>query len=99
MTRPFEGIRVIDVTHVLAGPFATYQLAVLGADVRANDSREDYMRATLERGPDGLAYVTPLRRQDSSLLSDFAAADCLLVRPAKAPAAFRGEPCRIVPLR
>src|ERR1700730_8673943 len=33
MTRPFEGIRVIDITHVLAGPFAAYQLAVLGADV------------------------------------------------------------------
>ncbi|MBM3527264.1 MAG: CoA transferase [Alphaproteobacteria bacterium] len=33
MTRPFEGIRVIDVTHVLAGPFAAYQLGVLGADV------------------------------------------------------------------
>jgi crotonobetainyl-CoA:carnitine CoA-transferase CaiB-like acyl-CoA transferase len=33
MTRPFEGIRVIDATHVLAGPFAAYQLAVLGADV------------------------------------------------------------------
>ena len=33
MTRPFEGIRIIDITHVLAGPFATYQLAVLGADV------------------------------------------------------------------
>jgi crotonobetainyl-CoA:carnitine CoA-transferase CaiB-like acyl-CoA transferase len=33
MMRPFEGIRVIDITHVLAGPFAAYQLAVLGADV------------------------------------------------------------------
>src|SRR6185312_17160334 len=33
MTRPFEGIRVIDITHVLARPFAAYQLALLGADV------------------------------------------------------------------
>ncbi|WEX10923.1 CaiB/BaiF CoA-transferase family protein [Chelativorans sp. AA-79] len=31
--RPFEGTRVLDITHVLAAPFATYQLAVFGADV------------------------------------------------------------------
>ena len=31
--RPFEGVKILDCTHVLAGPFATYQLAVLGADV------------------------------------------------------------------
>ena len=34
MARPFEGIRIIDITHVLAGPFAAYQL---GADGRRRD--------------------------------------------------------------
>ena len=33
MARPYSDYKVIDLTHVLAGPFATYQLAVLGADV------------------------------------------------------------------
>lgn len=33
MTKPFEGVRVLDFTQVFAGPFATYQLALLGAEV------------------------------------------------------------------
>ncbi|MEJ2021962.1 MAG: CaiB/BaiF CoA-transferase family protein [Maritimibacter sp.] len=33
MTGAFTGLRVIDTTHVLAGPFASYQMALLGAEV------------------------------------------------------------------
>jgi crotonobetainyl-CoA:carnitine CoA-transferase CaiB-like acyl-CoA transferase len=33
MTKPFAGVRILDFTRYVAGPFGTYQLALLGADV------------------------------------------------------------------
>jgi molybdopterin molybdotransferase len=66
--------------------------------LEANGAREHYMRATQRRGEDGLALVTPVRSQDSSLLSPLAEADCLLIRPAGAPAVPIGGLVPILPL-
>jgi len=45
MSKPFAGVKILDFTRVLAGPYASYQLALLGADVIKVEAREgDEMR-------------------------------------------------------
>jgi len=71
--------------------------ARLAVPLEANGKRQHYMRARLAHDG-GESAVTPLPRQDSSLVSILASADCLIVRPPNAPAAPAGEAVDILPL-
>ena len=72
-----------------AGPGT--ETVVLGRDIGANDQRQDYLRARLANDAEGRLVAHPADLQDSSLLTRFAAADGLIVRPPHAPAAKAGD--------
>lgn len=73
--------------------------AKLATELPENDERMEFMRAIAKVSGDGTITVTPFSRQDSSMLANLAAANCLLIRPIRAPASKPGDPCQIVPLR
>jgi len=70
----------------------------LTADLGPNDQRQDYLRAALAAGLDGVPELTPLPRQDSSLTSVLAEADALVIRQPHAAAAPAGAACRFLRL-
>ncbi len=72
--------------------------ARLGAGLRANDERQDYLRASLAMDAEAGLTATPFDIQDSSMFANMARADCLIVREPFAPPAAKGEPVRILRL-
>lgn len=73
-------------------------VALLGRDMPANDTRQDYVRARLVTNADGRKVATAFSPQDSSMLSLIARADCLIVRKPHAAAAKAGDPIDVIPL-
>ena len=72
--------------------------AILTQELEENDERQDYLRATLARGEDGIMLATAMGKQDSSVFSGLAHADCLIVRAPFAPLAVAGTAVTILRL-
>lgn len=79
-------------------PFPTEVPAVLRSNLKANDERQEYMRADAVWRADGRLEVTPAGRQDSAMFAVFARADCLIKRPPFAEKAEAGDQVTIIPL-
>jgi molybdopterin molybdotransferase len=67
--------------------------------LKANDQRQDYVRARLLTSSSGTLRAEPFGKQDSSMMKIFAQADCLIVRPPHAPQLPAGSPCPVMLLR
>jgi molybdopterin molybdotransferase len=69
-----------------------------GAALAANDQRQDYVRASLERDAAGQLVATAFRTQDSSMMSLLAQSGALIVRRPHAPPVQAGGAVEILPL-
>jgi len=72
--------------------------AIAGRDLGENDSRQDYLRSRLSTDLEGRLVATPFEKQDSSMMFLLQQADCLVVRPPRAPMLRTGAPVPILRL-
>jgi molybdopterin molybdotransferase len=88
------------IRHMLGredtAPPATY--ARLKTPMSANDRRQDYVRARITAEQEHGFAVEPFRVQDSSMMSVYAAANALIVRPPHTEAAEIGDLVQVLPL-
>jgi len=80
-------------------PINRIATAVTATDLAANDHRQDYLRATLLRGADGVVRAESFGKQDSSMMKIFSRADGLIIRRPNATAITMGSPCDVMVLR
>lgn len=72
--------------------------AILGRELNKNDKRQDYLRASLSTGSNGVLTATPFEQQDSSMLATFAQTQCLIIRAPYAESLSAGQLVEIMQL-
>jgi len=72
--------------------------ARLETDLQENDRRQDYLRANLSHDEAGAPWVTAAGKQDSSMISVFANANALIIRPPFDPEKSIGDAVMVMPL-
>lgn len=77
-------------------PETTAQSAIVTTSLPENDKRQDYLRATLVIDSQGNRQITPMSKQDSSMLSCFTQANALIIRPPYAAEALPGDEVEIL---
>jgi molybdopterin molybdotransferase len=83
----------------LLPPVKREATALAAIPLKANDQRQDYVRATLTKAADGSWLAEPFSKQDSSMMKVFSRSDCLIIRPPHAPELAVGDECRVLMLR
>jgi molybdopterin molybdotransferase len=74
-------------------------MGVTAEQMKANDQRQDYVRASVTRDAAGNLVAKAFGKQDSSMMKIFSRSDGLIVRPPHAPELAAGAPCPILLIR
>ena len=88
----------IEVLSGLPPESPGFETVRLAAPMRANDVREDYVRAIIAKTADGEMQVTPLQVQDSGMLRALAGSNALIRRVPFSPAIEAGSYVEILRL-
>lgn len=80
-------------------PLARSTTARTATPLKANDHRQDYLRARFSTDENGALVAEAYAKQDSSMMKILAHSDGLIVRPPHAPEAAPGATCPVIRLK
>lgn len=80
-------------------PLQRVATARTATPLKANDHRQDYLRARFHTDENGVLMAEAYTKQDSSMMKILAHSDGLIVRPPHAPAVEAGTVCQVIRLK